>query len=241
MASPSVPNSKITKSVNRYLDQLHDQNSKLLVLRVDLAYTKEHSKAVGLADIKRDANHLLNNRRSNHTLFENQLGYVMKFEDAPDKGPHIHALFVYDGQQHCKDAHLADQIGRYWNETITDGKGVYHNCNREKKRYDQCGIGMVDYSDTDKRAALAEKVVPYMLKSEQSIAGIRSGKERSMTKGMVPSNKSSAGRPRVHASAQTLTADRTTSSSLPFGDSGFTSQSSALTRQDGPQSASISI
>lgn len=217
MAKTSLANAKITNSVIGYINQLHDYNSKLLVLRVDFGYTKEHSKGMELEDIKRDAKHMLDNRRSNHELFEHQVGYVMKFEHTPDKGPHIHALFAYNGQQVQKDAYLADKLGHYWNEKITDGKGVYHNCNREKERYDQCGIGMIDYSDAEKRAVLENKVVPYMLKAEQSIDSIKSGKERSVTKGVVPSSKSNAGRPRSHVSVQTPISDIATLSPQRIG------------------------
>src|SRR5574344_1690715 len=95
MANTSLAKTKNTRSVINYIDQLHDQHSKLLVLRVDLGYAKDHGKDAGLSDIKRDAKHMLDNRRSNHELFEHQVGYVMKFEHTEEKGPHIHALFVY--------------------------------------------------------------------------------------------------------------------------------------------------
>lgn len=197
MATSNRAITKIEKSVHRYINQLHDQNSKLLVLRVDLGYTKEHGKDMKLADIKRHAKHMLDNRRSNLTLFEHQVGYVMKFEHTPAKGPHVHTLFLYDGQQVIKDAYLADLLGRYWCKRITDGKGVYHSCNRDKTVYDQCGIGMIDHTDIDKRMALMDKVVPYMLKPEQSIANIKdTGDERSVTKGVITSRKKNAGRPR---------------------------------------------
>jgi hypothetical protein len=90
-----------------------------------------------------------------------------------------------------------DQLGLYWNERITEGTGVYHNCNRDKNKYLDCGIGMIDHSDTAKRDNLINSVVPYMLKAEQSIDGIRqTGKEKSVTKGIAPKTKSSTGRPR---------------------------------------------
>lgn len=56
---------------------------------------------------------------------------------------------------------------------------------------------MIDHSDTAKRDNLINSVVPYMLKAEQSIDGIRqTGKEKSVTKGIAPKTKSSTGRPR---------------------------------------------
>ena len=93
MTGSNRSNAKIDKSVSKYLDQLHDQYSKVLALRVDVGYSKEHSQEMSLDEIKRDIKHLLNNRRSNRTLFEHQVGYVLKYEYTPCKGPHVHGLF----------------------------------------------------------------------------------------------------------------------------------------------------
>lgn len=113
------------------------------------------------------------------------------------KRSHAHALLLFNGQKVCKDAHLGDQIGNYWNEKITGGSGVFHNCSRDKDRYEQCGIGMIDHSDFAKRAILEEKVIGYMLKDEQRIDGIKqSGREKSVTKGVCTRKRSNAGRPR---------------------------------------------
>lgn len=185
------------ESVTNYCRELQDEYSKLLAVRIDLGYNKEHASECSLEEIKKDVKHLLDNRRANRSLFRDQVGYIFKFEDAEEKGPHAHALLFFNGQRVCKDAHLGDQIGNYWNEKITSGNGVFHNCNRDKDRYEQCGIGMIDHSDFAKRAVLEEKVIGYMLKDEQSIDGIKqSGREKSVTKGVCTRKKSNAGRPR---------------------------------------------
>jgi len=188
-------NGRNLESVTDYCRELQDEYSKLLAVRIDLGYNKEHASECSLEEIKNDVKHMLDNRRANHSLFRDQVGYVFKFESTEEKGPHVHALLFFNGQKVCKDAHLGDQIGNYWNEKITGGNGVFHNCN--KNRYEQCGIGMIDHSDFEKRAILEEKVIGYMLKDEQSIDGIKqSGREKSVTKGVCTRNKSNAGRPR---------------------------------------------
>ncbi len=187
---------KMQASTTDYINSLHDTYSKVLAVRVDFGYSKEHGQIAQLADIKKDVKHMLDNRRGN-AIFRHQIGYVFKFEDAPDKGPHVHALMLFDGQNVQKDAHRGDQLGDYWNKTITNGKGVYENCNRDKGKYSDCGIGMIDHSDVVKRNNLLNSVLPYMLKSEQSIDGIcQSGKEKSITKGIAPKAKNGIGRPR---------------------------------------------
>ena len=97
-------NTKTHRSVNNYINSLHDQYSKILAIRVDLGYLKEHSEQALLSDIKKDVKKLLDNRRGKPSIFQDQVGYVVKYENAPDKGPHAHALFLYDGQHVQKDA-----------------------------------------------------------------------------------------------------------------------------------------
>ena len=188
---------KTHRSVNNYINSLHDQYSKILTIRVDLGYLKEHSEQALLSDIKKDVKKLLDNRRGKPSIFQDQVGYVVKYENAPDKGPHAHALFLYDGQHVQKDAYIGDQIGKYWSENITVGRGVHHNCNRDKDKYKDCGIGMINHADSHKRENLLNHVVPYMLKADQSIDDLReNGRERAITKGITPKPKSGAGRPR---------------------------------------------
>ena len=190
-------NTKTHRSVNNYINSLHDQYSKILAIRVDLGYLKEHSEQALLSDIKKDVKKLLDNRRGKPPIFQDQVGYVVKYESAPSKGPHAHALFLYDGQHVQKDAYIGDQIGKYWSENITAGKGVHHNCNRDKDKYKDCGIGMINHADSHKRENLLNHVVPYMLKADQSIDDLReNGRERAITKGITPKPKSGAGRPR---------------------------------------------
>ncbi|WP_374401533.1 inovirus-type Gp2 protein [Niveibacterium sp.] len=189
---------RMAESTTTYIDDLFDIYSKMQFIRLDLAYTKEYAKDASLEDINQDLTHLLNNRRTKPSLFGNMVGYVAKKEFTEDKGPHIHSLFIFDGQKVSKDAFKGDQIGEYWKNEITDGKGIYHNCNREKTKYAECALGMIDHTDDTKRTVLKEKAIAYLCKEEQSIDPIRkSGNERSFARGISPRKKSNAGRPRL--------------------------------------------
>lgn len=188
---------RMAESTTTYIDQLLDIYSKVQVIRVDLGYQKEHAREASLEEINQDLTHLLNNRRTKPSVFENMIGYIAKREYTEKKGPHIHTIFIYDGQKVSKDAYKGDQIGEYWKTTITDGKGIFHNCNREKDKYAECALGMIDHTDDAKRTVLKEKAIAYLCKGEQSIDPIKqSGSERSFTRGIAPRKKSNAGRPR---------------------------------------------
>jgi hypothetical protein len=131
-------------------------------------------------------------RRGNH-----HSGNGAQVRYTEDKGPHIHSIFIYDGQKIRKDAHKGDQIGQYWKNEITEGKGIYHNCNREKDKYPECALGMIDHTDDAKRTVLKEKAIAYLCKEEQSVDPIKqSGNERSFSRGIAPRKQSKAGRRR---------------------------------------------
>ena len=184
------------QSTEKYIDALLENNSKLCAIRVDLKYKKEFAKDISLDVINRDLKRMLDNRRSNKNVFGNNLGYVIKKEVSNNGNPHLHALFLEDGNKVQKAAYKADQIGQYWSENITKGKGCYENCNR--RNYENNGIGMVDYKDQEKINNLKEHVVSYFYKTiTQSIDENKSNpKDRAIVRGTMPKPKSNAGRPR---------------------------------------------
>jgi hypothetical protein len=176
-----------------YVDALQSNHSKLCVIRVDLSYKNPHSEEITLEDANKDLKKLLNNRRSKPTIFEHNVGYTIKKEYTEDKGVHLHSVFYFDGQKVQKDAHKADELGKYWNEQITKGKGSYYNCNRNS--YPEHGIGMLDHTDIDKRKNL-DNALAYLSKDEQHIDEISDKKQRSFVRGTMPKSKGNIGRPR---------------------------------------------
>lgn len=194
MSKSKISNYRL-KSTKKYIDDLSSTYSKLNIVRIDLGYTKEHSAVVELEEANSDINRMLNNMRSKPTVFADKIGHIIKTEHTPDRGVHFHTVIIYDGQKIREDITKAEQIGDYWKDNITDGKGTFHNCNRNE--YKNNGVGMLDYKDTDKRKILDEDVLPYLCKDEQTIDTIKtSKKERAFTRGIAPKVKDNRGRPR---------------------------------------------
>ncbi len=183
-------------STKEYVDTLQEQYSKLNIVRVDLSYKKPYSDDITLNEATKDLDRMMNNMRSKPSIFGGKVGYIFKKEYTEDKGIHVHGVFIYDGQQIQKDSFKGDQIGKYWQDVITQGKGSYHNCNRNK--YKQNGIGMLDYSDSEKRKVLDENVLSYLCKDEQHIGAVSTNsKDRAFTRGIIPKkSKGNVGRPR---------------------------------------------
>lgn len=190
----AISKSKRIQASNKdYLNALQASYSKLSVIRVDLAYKKPFSQDITPTEATKDLNRLLNNRRSKPKIFEHNVGYIIKKEYTEDKGVHLHSVFMFDGQKVQKDAYMADEIGKYWNEQITKGKGSYYNCNRNQ--YPEHGIGMLEHNDIEKRKIL-DKALDYLSKDEQHIDSLSDKKERSFVRSTIPKNKGNIGRPR---------------------------------------------
>ncbi|MEN5407680.1 YagK/YfjJ domain-containing protein [Aliarcobacter butzleri] len=183
------------ESTKKYIDDLSKKYSKLNVVRVDLGYTKEDSKSITFEDASKDLNKMLNNTRSKPTVFGEMVGYITKKELGEEKGVHIHVAIIYNGNIVREDITKAQQIGEYWKNNITKGKGVFHNCS--KNEYKNKAVGVIDYKDKEKRRIFDEKVLTYLCKDEQSIDSLKTNiKDRAFTRGIAPKKKSNAGRPR---------------------------------------------
>ena len=185
-------------SAKRYIDKLQDRNSKLNVVRIDLGYKKPYSDSVTLDDVNKHIKKITSDTRSKPSIFEHKVGYIAKKEYTKDKGVHIHAVYFFDGQKVKNGAYKAKQIGEYWIESVTGGKGTYHNCNLNADDIygDNNALGILDHSDTEKREKL-DQAISYLHKEEQDIAPIKKSKgDRAFVRGIMPKTKNNKGRPR---------------------------------------------
>ena len=190
--------SKREESNKEYIDALQDRYSKLNVVRVDLSYKKPYSNDITLDEANKHFSRMLNNRRGN-SIFNDNVGYVCKKEFTEDKGVHFHTVFFYNGQKVKNDVKKAIDIGKYWKETITAEKGIYHNCNidADKKYGDKNAVGMLEHSDRDRRKKLDDAIWYLCKENHQDITPIKnSSKDRVFVRGTIPKKKSKAGRPR---------------------------------------------
>ena len=184
-------------SSDNYINKLFDTYAKLNVVRLDLSYKKELAQDISIKEVKKDLKRLLDNRRHNEAIFGENVGHICKLEKGEVKGPHLHTLFFFDGHKVEKDVYKASQIGKYWESSITDGKGLYRNCNANKKeKYKYLGIGSISHFDTDKRDILTNMVASYFAEEKQQVNDGSSASERTFFKGVVTKQKSNAGRPR---------------------------------------------
>lgn len=139
------------RAASKLLSEVRDQYSKLLAIRIDLGYFSEYgpsgfgAQTVTLREAQAHRDLFLSYLRRGpfaHRL----VGYIWKLESAFEKGFHYHVAVFLDGQQVHKDITIGDMLGEHW-KAVTEGKGVYFNCNKNKEAYRECGIGMLNRSD----------------------------------------------------------------------------------------------
>lgn len=190
------------RSLLRYIDALFVHYSRLLVLRIDLGYHKNHcwpSSAEGLVTYVDAKKHWPAMYKYLRTMLPNDcfVGFSMKLEYALQKNFHFHLLVFLDGSKVREDITISKLIGERWENVITEGKGLYWNCNANKRAYKALGIGMVNHYDAELRENLKAKVATYMTKTDYYIKLVIPNNGRAFSKGNMPKSKSiKLGRPR---------------------------------------------
>lgn len=153
------------KSASEFINQLYSRYSRLLFIRLDLSYLEALNNTTTIDQALADIRHLYENLDENSELSKGYLGFIRKLEWTPQKGMHHHCLFIYDYDVKRGDIYIAQLLGTYWINTITQGRGTYHNCNMNS--YENYAVGRVDRNDVEKRAKLFEHVIQYLAKVEQ--------------------------------------------------------------------------
>jgi hypothetical protein len=190
---------KNTRSMRRYIDAIFRYSgSRHLVIRLDLGYAMEESWATG-----RQTSVTLKQAKKDLVKFQRYLrdhlpttGFAAKLEYGLLRGYHFHALIFLNGHLMQKDVLIAQTLGEHWRSVICEGQGRYWNCNAE--HYEDRGIGMVDYTDGLKRAALVNKVATYLTKVDFWLRFQPGGK--TLFKWLMPQPRPMRGRPRLYAS-----------------------------------------
>jgi hypothetical protein len=185
------------RSASKYVSDLFSRYSRLLVVRVDFGFkidVANQLRGVTVTEAQTFLDRFLNNRRGN-SLFSDLKGYIWKLESGKEKGYHFHFFLFFGGDKVKKDEHYGKMIGEYWCK-VTNGLGIYHNCNANKQKYRRCGIGMVDHSDIEMQGNLLY-ALKYLFKKEQYLREKFNSKTRVFGRGEKPSQRMSrAGRPR---------------------------------------------
>ena len=206
--------SEYKKEVLNYINGLFDYRSRLLVIRIDLSYRKrlfrkittnisnkplskqkhklEALKAWSL-EVREHRKMLIKQLKKQYS--KGFVGYMWKLEYTEMKSFHYHMMFFLDGSEHREDITIAQNIGELWVNQITQGDGLYWNCNAYKDKYRNLGVGMISHHEDVLRDNVINTAL-YLVKKDYLIRSVMfNSKNRAFGKGHNPA-KSKSGRPR---------------------------------------------
>ncbi|GGE66761.1 hypothetical protein GGR41_000762 [Paenalcaligenes hominis] len=186
--------------LHHFIDQLFNDYSKLLVVRLDLYIGNEYADVNTYEYMNEAFIRLRNNLRFNQ-LFNHYITYAAKLEYGVDRRWHYHVVFFFDGQKVKNDYLLAQALGEYWVDTITRGLGSYYSANMNKSTYRVFAVGMVLYDDSQGKANLKE-ALRHLVKEEEGkpVRRDAAGKAyRSYRQGGYKPRTHRLGRPRLHS------------------------------------------
>ena len=130
-----------------FLDILR-AHARPLVLRADLYVDGEGKLAAEEGKIEQALEKFIRNLREKR-IIPGVLGYIIKREDAYDRGIHLHLMVIVDGDKHFQSYNLTEILKTYWiYECIGSPKlASGFNCYLRKDEYRYNGIGLVHYTD----------------------------------------------------------------------------------------------
>ena len=136
-----------TKRLIIYMGQMLNHYSRLLIVRVDLGYSKDTIHLVSIETFHKHLKKLRELIGKTESCFEELEGNVIALEQGHDRGYHVHLLLMFDGSKRWKDTHIGQLVGEKW-QGITGGLGSYYNSNnpqykKEQEAHGRLGIGMI--------------------------------------------------------------------------------------------------
>lgn len=200
------------KSLREYVDALFENNIRLLVIRLDLSYPKievcrQRNTLSSRQDEGFSVSEIIDHRRQFIKMvkdkFDTQLkGYCWKLEHGREKGYHYHVVLFLDANKLCRDVAIAAMLGEMWKKDITNGNGLYYNCNANSKKYRSSAVGMIHLNDESAQIGM-NHIIDYLTKMDLYVRAFLPDGSRTMGKGIMP-KRVTVGRPRASEQAAAL-------------------------------------
>ncbi|CAJ2771634.1 Uncharacterised protein [Burkholderia pseudomallei] len=103
----------------------------------------------------KDRNRLCTNMPAKPSIFGSMVGHVWRIEWAYT-GFYLRVVFLFEGSTPTTDVWMGDQIGQYWRECITEGRGSHRNLNLSGRKLGDGSMetGKIEWHETAKREKL---------------------------------------------------------------------------------------
>lgn len=168
--------SENTNTLVDRMQDISDRYSRILVVRVDLAYPLKSQDQIGIIDFKDDMDLLRTRLRDQDRVFKGLIEYAWALEQGEDKGYHCHLLLVYNGSKRRNAYWIADQVGNLWSD-ITDGLGCHFNSHtaaylKQFSDRNRLGIGMIHRKYPDEVNNMLN-TIKYLVRPEKEAQHLR--------------------------------------------------------------------
>jgi len=135
----------------------------------DISTPRTVEGRIALEEVRIDRERLFTNMKGKPSLFKHLVGYVWRIEFGRAAGYHLHLMLFFDGAYVKKHEYLAQEIGYYWQNFITNGRSYFENCNLKKEKYgDSWALGEIEHGDAAKRDNLIN-TLQYFCKTNQLV------------------------------------------------------------------------
>ncbi|AXE94101.1 DUF3296 domain-containing protein [Paraburkholderia terricola] len=134
----------------------HDEDMAFLYgSEANAADTHEPIPQHQVATVITDRDRLCTNMRAKPSIFGSMVGYVWRIEWACT-GFYLHMVLLFEGSTPTTDVWLGDQVGQYWVESVTKGRGSFRNLKRSRRKLDDGSVvtGKIEQSETEKCGTL---------------------------------------------------------------------------------------
>ncbi|AXY60999.1 YagK/YfjJ domain-containing protein [Acinetobacter sp. WCHAc010052] len=171
-----VSESRNTKVLVNRMQRISSQYSRILVVRVDLAYPLKYQNQIGIQQFSDDMDVLRTRLRDQDKVFKGLIEYAWALEQGVDKGYHCHLLLVYRGSERRNAYSVADRVGKLWKD-ITEEQGCHFNCHtaaylKQFTDRNRLGIGMIHRNSSDEVDNMLN-TVKYLVRPEKESQHLR--------------------------------------------------------------------
>ncbi|AXY55735.1 inovirus Gp2 family protein [Acinetobacter chinensis] len=168
--------SENTRTLVGRMQEISDKYSRILVVRVDLAYPLKYQNQIGIQQFSDDMDVLRTRLRDQDKVFKGLIEYAWALEQGVDKGYHCHLLLVYRGSERRNAYSVADRVGKLW-KNITEEQGCHFNCHtaaylKQFTDRNRLGIGMIHRNDPDEVDNMLNTVT-YLVRPEKESQHLR--------------------------------------------------------------------
>lgn len=120
----------LNQRINELMEDYRKRHSKVLVVRTDVRYPKNHQQEASNTDISKAMGKTIQSfRRMGHDP-----AYIWVREQKDSEHHHYHCIFLLNGHKTRSSGMVFDRLAQHWGNTINSGQdGLIDHCQRDAR------------------------------------------------------------------------------------------------------------